>query len=237
MPQHEPRVSEWIFFDCFNTLIDDFDEAGDESGLGSLPDLAVELGAFATRSAFIRTYEATADDEREQHREVRFDARLRITVGRGGLKTEAQAAHAAQALLARWHVEYPKSLRPTPGAVEMLEHWSTRARLAVVSNFFLPGYPLRYLADFGLNDRLAFVIDSAALGHRKPGRKIFDAALQRAGCLPQAVTFIGDRIDLDVEPSRALGMTAIHFNRTLDRKNAIATPPSVHAIKSWTEFR
>jgi hypothetical protein len=32
---------DWIFFDCFNTLIDDFDESGDESGLGSLPRLAV----------------------------------------------------------------------------------------------------------------------------------------------------------------------------------------------------
>lgn len=231
------------FLRCFNTLIDDFDdfddfdETGDESGLGSLPDLAVELGAFATRHEFIHSYEATADDELEQHREVRFDARLRSAVGHGALKTERERVHAAQALLARWHVEYPRSLRPTPGVREMLEHWSTRARLAVVSNFFLPGYPLRYLEDFGLNDRFAFVIDSAAFGHRKPGRKIFDAALQRAGCRPQAVTFIGDRIDLDVAPSRALGMTAIHFNRSLERKNTLETPRSVDFITSWKEFR
>jgi FMN phosphatase YigB (HAD superfamily) len=34
-------VADWIFFDCFNTLIDDFDATGDESGLGSL-DLDIE---------------------------------------------------------------------------------------------------------------------------------------------------------------------------------------------------
>ncbi len=27
---------DWIVFDCFNTLIDDFDQAGDESGLGPM---------------------------------------------------------------------------------------------------------------------------------------------------------------------------------------------------------
>lgn len=37
---------DWIFFDCFNTLIDDFDPGGDESGLCSLPELAVTQGYF-----------------------------------------------------------------------------------------------------------------------------------------------------------------------------------------------
>ena len=32
----------WIFFDCFNTLLDDFDDAGDESGIGSIARHPVE---------------------------------------------------------------------------------------------------------------------------------------------------------------------------------------------------
>jgi hypothetical protein len=49
---------DWIFFDCFNTLIDDFDQTNDESGLGSLPTLAVELGLFRTREDFLSAYHA-----------------------------------------------------------------------------------------------------------------------------------------------------------------------------------
>src|SRR5260221_815449 len=47
---------DWIFFDCFNTLIDDFDEHGDENGLGSLPQLAVTLGYYSKPEAFVETY-------------------------------------------------------------------------------------------------------------------------------------------------------------------------------------
>ena len=46
----------WIFFDCFNTLLDDFDEAGDESGLGSILDLPVREGYFATPRGFEAAY-------------------------------------------------------------------------------------------------------------------------------------------------------------------------------------
>ena len=43
-----PNSIEWIFFDCFNTLIDDFDQDGDESGLGPMQHLPVEAGLYDT---------------------------------------------------------------------------------------------------------------------------------------------------------------------------------------------
>lgn len=43
------RAPTWIFFDCFNTLLDDFDEAGDESGLGSILDLPVREGRYPAK--------------------------------------------------------------------------------------------------------------------------------------------------------------------------------------------
>ena len=45
------RRPAWIFFDCFNTLLDDFDETGDESGLSPIVHLPVRDGYFATLRA------------------------------------------------------------------------------------------------------------------------------------------------------------------------------------------
>lgn len=58
MSRIKDRDFDWIFFDCFNTLIDDFDESGDESGLGSLPVLAVQHGFFAAPADFVSAYAA-----------------------------------------------------------------------------------------------------------------------------------------------------------------------------------
>ena len=43
------RKPAWIFFDCFNTLLDDFDEAGNESGLGSILDLPVRVRRYPAK--------------------------------------------------------------------------------------------------------------------------------------------------------------------------------------------
>ena len=51
------RTFDWIFFDCFNTLIDDFDDIGDESGVGPILCLPVESEFYATEAAFKVDYD------------------------------------------------------------------------------------------------------------------------------------------------------------------------------------
>ena len=51
------RSFDWIFFDCFNTLIDDFDDIGDESGVGPILCLPVESEFYATEAAFKVDYD------------------------------------------------------------------------------------------------------------------------------------------------------------------------------------
>ena len=48
---------DWIFFDCFNTLIDDFTSDGDESGVKPILCLPVEAGFYATESEFKVDYD------------------------------------------------------------------------------------------------------------------------------------------------------------------------------------
>ena len=119
----------------------------------------------------------------------------------------------------------------------MLAYWSGKKRFGVISNFYMAGYPLRYLEQFGIAQHFDFVIDSAAFGHRKPGRQIFEEALRRAACAPADVTFIGDRLDLDIEPAGALGMLPIHLHRGDDRPDEPATPAGVRSLLHWRDFR
>jgi putative hydrolase of the HAD superfamily len=230
-------VADWIFFDCFNTLIDDFDATGDDSGLGSLPVLAVELGAVGRRDEFLAAYRQVRPSNAPPHLETDLETRLRSVVTQGARLGPDAAARVVRHLLERWHEEYEPALRLTPGVPEMLAHWSGKKRLGVISNFYMAGYPQRYIERFGIAPYFEFVIDSAAFGERKPGPRIFEEALRRAGCSPAQVTFIGDRLDLDIEPSHALGMRPIHLNRSADRPHEPATPAGFSSISHWREFR
>jgi HAD superfamily hydrolase (TIGR01549 family) len=231
---------DWIFFDCFNTLIDDFDEGGDETGLGSLPLLAVRLGFFAAPEDFVAAYRrarAHSPDGREIHLWERLD--LTLAAAPEAHSPEETAAALAR-LLARWEQDYWHLIRPTPGVEEMLAHWSPRKPAAVVSNFFLPNQPEAYLQRFGLRSHFRFVVDSAHFGYRKPNPRIFQHALERAGLTAgqaSRVLFIGDRNDLDIVPARQLGMQVLHFNRSRSRAGVEPVASDVPTIHDWADFR
>ncbi|MEY2936686.1 MAG: hypothetical protein RL033_7435 [Pseudomonadota bacterium] len=230
-------MPEWIFFDCFNTLIDDFDPAGDESGLGTLPERAVELGVARDRNEFLAAYRRACPTDSGDYAEVLFTQRVAGAIASLGRLGPDSQGNVLQRLLNHWHEEYEPALRLTPGAGEMLAHWHGTRRLAVVSNFHLPGYPRRYLERFGIAHYFDFVLDSASCGHRKPGGLIFEMAVRRAGCSPTDVLFIGDRPDLDVEPAHRQGMAVLHFDRSHTRPRTAKTPAGFQSVRHWDEFR
>ena len=119
---------DWIFFDCFNTLIDDFDEAGEEHGLCSLPAFAVDHGLFATREEFVAAYQGCRGEAYAQGREMVLTERLQRTFA-VSTKVSPDAAEQARLVTAMtriWAEEYDRLLRPTPDVAAMLAHWSAR---------------------------------------------------------------------------------------------------------------
>jgi FMN phosphatase YigB (HAD superfamily) len=70
-----------------------------------------------------------------------------------------------------------------------------------------------------LDDMLTLGLDadlmttSAHLGHEKPAPEFFAALLSQTGFRPAEVAYVGDRIDNDVLPARAAGMTAVFIPR------------------------
>jgi putative hydrolase of the HAD superfamily len=84
-------------------------------------------------------------------------------------------------------------------------------RLVCVSNwdFSLPDV----LTRCGLADHLDGVVTSAAVGARKPDPRIFEAALELAGCAAGDALHVGDTPEEDLEGARTAGIRALLIDR------------------------
>ncbi len=82
-----------------------------------------------------------------------------------------------------------------------------RARLGILSNF--TGNLEIILREEGLRDLVDGVYDSAVVGLRKPDPAFFRHALAALRARPQRSVMVGDSVDMDLRPARALGMETI----------------------------
>jgi FMN phosphatase YigB (HAD superfamily) len=54
---------------------------------------------------------------------------------------------------------------------------------------------------------------SASWGVEKPSAAFFERVVAEAGCRPEEVAYVGDRVDNDVAPAADAGLVAIHVRR------------------------
>lgn len=97
------------------------------------------------------------------------------------------------------------------GTAELLASLSSQYKIGVIAN--QSAGTAQRLEERGLLQYINLVVGSAEAGVRKPDPKIFELALMKAGCSPAAAAMVGDRIDNDIAPARALGMRAIHVRQ------------------------
>jgi FMN phosphatase YigB (HAD superfamily) len=57
------------------------------------------------------------------------------------------------------------------------------------------------------------IASSARLGVRKPDPRFFDHLVELAGCTPNELAYVGDRVDNDVIPALTAGLVAVHIRR------------------------
>lgn len=103
-----------------------------------------------------------------------------------------------------WHTE---DERLYPDAANCLAELHTRYKIGVIANQSL-GTADRLQA-FGVLDYIDLVVASAEEGVAKPNPRIFQIALERAGCRPEQAIMVGDRLDNDIAPANAMGMKTI----------------------------
>lgn len=98
--------------------------------------------------------------------------------------------------------------------------------LGIISNGPREGQ-LGKLERAGLLQHFPIVVCSEDVGIGKPAPKIFLEACRRAGAEPKSCVYIGDNINSDILPSRALGMRGIHICRNGGPR---ALPPVVATL-------
>jgi HAD superfamily hydrolase (TIGR01549 family) len=150
-----------------------------------------------------------------------------LTVTRGDLSKALRAAMVARAPRVSSHAfaalggspEIPQEIwrnfanrdRPLPYAAAALERLATRYRLVMVANQGLHARAL--LEGAGLDKHFSLMLLSDEIRIAKPDERIFRLALDHLEIEPDQVAMLGDRLDLDVEPARRLGMLAVRIRR------------------------
>ncbi len=231
---------DWIFFDCFNTLIDDFDEEGDETGMKPLAHIPVEAGIFPTKQAFYKAYlDWRLSYWNGNHwKELHLEERLTQVLSESGNATRERAAQVSRQMVKLFHELFPRDVRLAPDVKSMLNKVRGKVKAAVVSNFFLPGYPEAMLKKFGLDQYFELILDSAQFGVKKPGASLYHHTAERLGLNQSSydkILFIGDNLTNDVLKPIELGMQAVHFDRSEERGGE-ATPENLTSIRNWSEF-
>ena len=94
-----------------------------------------------------------------------------------------------------------------PEAEGCLSELSKRYKIGIIANQNL-GSKER-LDKLGLLKHIDLVIASAEEDVAKPEIKIFQIALDRAGCKPEEAVMVADRLDNDIVPANKIGMTTV----------------------------
>jgi 5'-nucleotidase len=186
----------WVFLDVGNVILND--DPCMALIYRILFDLIREAGHDVTFPQLLA--------EREELVLVHNDGRHHWTlarryIGEEGRQRMHEAFHRAmEADFLRYNVEMA-------GVRDILSELRSRHHLAVASNHGPSCRPA--LEESGLIDYFDLVGISIEMGLEKPDSAFFRTLLGQAGCAPGEAVMVGDRIDNDIAPAKAVGMRTV----------------------------
>ncbi|MGD1902394.1 MAG: HAD-IA family hydrolase [Geitlerinemataceae cyanobacterium] len=214
-----PTPPKAIFLDAVGTLFGVRGSVGEIYGLFAR-QFGVEAEDAAIDRAFYEVFSATPEAafpgaSREALPELEFDwwrgiaARTFKAVGAFGqfdaFDDFFDVAFEYFATADAWEIY--------PDTVPSLAAWQAQGiPLGIISNFDSRLYSVLDVLE--LTDYFETVTLSTEVGAAKPDRAVFEAALHRQGVAPADAWHIGDSQRADIEGARAVGMQAIHIERT-----------------------
>lgn len=198
---------KWIFFDIGDTLVDEsvpFGESIRQFVLAS-SSLGYSFREDQVRSELFRSY-------RELHEQPMGEVMARLVRSQDDLKT------------IKSHMKYPKEKEaPFQEAESVIRYLSSGYQLGVIANQSI-GTSAR-LEKYSLRPYFKVICASAETGFSKPDPRIFEQALQEAGCTADAAAMVGDRVDNDIIPAKRLGMKAVWIRQGFARQQPIPAEP------------
>lgn len=153
------------------------------------------------RAAYEHRLQDIADSAKVSYERV---YKMAVEFYKQNKKGDLETARFLGAALPGWHTEDEILY---DDAAKCLQILSQRYKIGIIANQ-LPGTKER-LERHGVLKYINLVIASAEEGVAKPDKRIFEIALEKSNCKPCDAVMIGDRIDNDIIPAKALGIHTI----------------------------
>lgn len=229
---------EAVLFDLFDTLVlVENEKVFYTPCLKSLYNSLLKNGVKASFARFSHVYFQIRDqlysEARKTLTEPHFNVRIAQTLQKLGynhdpsdtIVTKATSAFADEIL------NYVTLDTDAPNVLQKLHE---KYKLGLVSNFALPECCWKLLNKYKLTRYFQTIIISGEINHRKPGRQIFEKALEALNAKPSQTVFVGDTPDLDIEGPKNVGMKTILIQRK-PLKEAMTIKPD-RIIKNLNEL-
>jgi putative hydrolase of the HAD superfamily len=201
----------FIFFDIDATLVD-HDKAAEMAASKFLQHFAHLLPY--SQASFLKVWHEVSD----RHNDLYFRGEVSLIEQRRNrmheLFAHAESVLSAKEADARFQVyleHYESNWKLFDDVLPCLDSLA-HIPLGLISNGDLE-QQLRKLKQTNLDGRFSTIVVSSEIGVSKPKPEIFLEACRRAGVSPSACAYVGDRLDVDVLASRAVGMKGVWLNR------------------------
>ena len=209
-----------VLFDFGGTLYDyDTLAAGDRESLELLARLAgARCGSDevhrAYRAALRRVFRTYLERDFYLHKDMFREAMVEMLRELGA---EAQPDHLQRYRESQWKL-HRRDFQLREGVPETLTELRRRGlRLGIVSN--IDRDQLEHLGELaGLDGYFDWLLSSEQAGSCKPHRRIFEQALERAGCAPAEALFVGDSLSQDIAGANRAGLRSVLLWHRADRE-------------------
>ncbi|MBQ9148742.1 MAG: HAD family hydrolase [Oscillospiraceae bacterium] len=222
-----------IIFDAGRTLIDytNMDTLGDVQAL--MPYIVENPRNLTAEQINDFAWEVFGQFEaaRKSLFEVHEQTILRLVYDTLGIKFSIPMEE-VEAIMWRCH----PGIVPVTGAAEMLAALNEMGiETAVISNLDFSGYLLQERLDqIFPHNRFRFVVASSDYGIRKPSAMIFQAGITRSGYTPDEIWYVGDKVRVDVDGSRACGMVPVLYKSS--RNSYSSFPEELLVVEDYSEL-
>lgn len=126
---------------------------------------------------------------------------------------------------------------PTDGIEELLDFlYQNNIRTGVISNISYCGQAVTdRINEVIPTNHFEFIIATSEYMYRKPSRRIFDLALEKAGLSADEVWYVGDQYECDIVGAKNAGIFPVWYQGTIDVSGDEKSDVTV--VRSWQEFR
>ena len=120
-------------------------------------------------------------------------------------------------------------------SADMMERLSQTHRIALVTNFY--GNIQSILHEYGIDQMVKTVIESAEVGIRKPDPGIFALALKKLEAKAEDCLVVGDSYDKDIVPAKSLGCQTVWLKGPSWQEPPTETPAADHIITQFQQLK